>query len=231
MKNTLRIIALGVTGIIWLLSGLIPSGRNGLNAEPWFDKKQFPEFTYALDRQNIEIGFEKDFPIQKLSYFSTIDKYYLTCATTINRDTTMKFSIGSLTAECEKTNTGQTIGEFKYMPISVALLGSSGNPPLRPYWGANYTMYSYSSFSAQDNAFRTYEGTSTSSIGLTGGVKYIPNKNVSLNLALNCELASPFNFRSQLGSSYVVGATTYTYQSAKLDMSNISVSLNIALRF
>lgn len=231
MKIMLRVITFCVTGIVWLLSGVIPLDKGSLNAETWLDKKQFPEFTYALDRQNIEIGFEKDFPIQKLSYFSTVDKYALTCSATINRDTTLKFSIGSLTAECEKTNTGQTIGEFKYTPISVALLGSSGNPPFRPYWGINYSLYSYNSFRVQDNAFRSYEGSSTSSVGLIGGVKYIPNKNVSVNLALNCELASPFNFESQLGESYVVGATTNTYPSAKLDMSNISVSLNVALRF
>lgn len=223
MKSILRISALGIAVIIWLLPCGISQDRCGLNADSVLEEKNFPEFTYSLNRENIEIGFEKSFPLQKLSYFSSVDKYYLTCATTINRDTTMKFSIGSLTADCENTNTGQAVGEFRYIPISIALLGSHGNPPLRPYWGAGFTMYSQNTFRAKDDNFGTYKGTNTNSLSLTGGVKYIPNKNVAVNLALTCEIARPFTFSSQEAAFYP--------ETATLDLSNISVNLNIALRF
>lgn len=231
MKILLRIGLVCTTTLIWVLAGGIQPGKSDLMARPLIDEKDFSGFTYGVDRENIEFGFEKSFPIQKLSYFSKIEQYYITCASTINRDVTMKFRVGSLTAECENTATGQTIGEFKYTPISVALITSARRPPLKPYLGAGYTIYSYRDFKARDTTFATYKGGRTNGVCLLGGVKYIPNKNISLNLVLTYEMIRPFKFKSKYGAAAISGGDVIFYPEAKLDLSNISVGLNIALRF
>ena len=146
-------------------------------------------------------------------------------------DAIFKFKIGHLSSECENTNTGITIGEFSFMPISVDIICSGREPPLKPYLGAGYNIYYYRSFKESDPAFSAYEGEHTRGWHLVGGAKYIPNKSIAINFFLNYEMITPFDFNSKQGPTVTQGLTTITSPVAEIDLSNISLGINLALRF
>ncbi|MEK7448060.1 MAG: OmpW family outer membrane protein [Planctomycetota bacterium] len=177
---------------------------------------------YAL-AESLELGIEFNSTKPTSDEFSKIQKYFFTLAHTINENSTLKLKIGMLTADYEDTKRNNIkAGTLKETPLSLSLIaGLSRHHSFKPYIGAGFSYLRYVNFDADQSIYNQFKARNTPGYHLLAGLKYISARNITFSLDVTAEWLEPFSLKDNLR----------VLPQRKVDLSNWSTGVNIALRF
>ena len=207
--------------LVWvsmMLLVFVFSVNNQISGEESSSTEEFLK-KYAL-AENFELGIELTSNTPTAGDFSAIEKYYFTVAHTINQNSILKFKTGLLEADYENNNVA--IGMVRANPISLSLImGLSHSDTFKPYCGFGLSHLRVFGFDTNLPQYKRIKARSTHGHSLTGGIKYISAKNISISLGLSAEAYRSFNLTDKWG----------VLPTRSVNVSHWSTELNFSLRF
>jgi hypothetical protein len=176
--------------------------------------------------ESFELGMETSYILPHSNRTTNMGNLYLTLTHSLNSYTAYKLKMGILDGEYLLYN--QNLGRLYYTPLlttyvsSIEILGLD-NP--KPYYGLGLGYYFFENFKSAQKQYRTYQSENTYGYHLIAGAKYISPWGLLMRGEMGYEIIKPARFyNGELG-------VFETRNVRRIDFSNLSFTLNVALYF
>ncbi|MBI4711688.1 MAG: hypothetical protein HY762_00015 [Planctomycetes bacterium] len=178
---------------------------------------------YTLN-EYFELGIETAFIFPDRNNTLNMGNLYIALSHTTEEFSTFKFRTGYVSGDYEVAS--QTTGRFYYTNMDVTFLGAVRSGNLKPYYGLGAGYYFFEKFRPARSVYKGWGAENTFGYHALLGAKYIFSEwGFSVGGEVAHEWVKPFRFFNVKEGVY------YTPTVRKVDFSNLSLTLSIALHF